>query len=1114
MDNQAAKDRTVLTVVAETDPSRSPGIASCQFQSVAILSVSQSQILVYLGTENGRILLYSWDPSTSLSVSSAVIPSSDLQSYAKDLNLLQNSTNSLRISSSSSAPSDNIILLASRTIGDHAIEAMYPLQESNKVAAMSDNLVFLFDLYLVDSIQQLTFTRGASAMTRRMLSPKNAHPKALNGESDLIAGIQRGGVSESDLRLGLQRQSDRTSGKSGESSSRGTGQAFLQRLGGVGRTNGKPVRSLEAGKEGSRRPGNNAGVGKRERNAQLAVAVGKRLLLCEILSVARDSKVKEMTRHKQSNLATNDLLVSSYIKVKEIPGAEGITTMAWLDNALIVGTAHGYMLIAVTNGQVTPIFSLPDSSDPPLLKSFAKDCEALLLIDNVGIVVNTAGQPTAGSLLFKYSPDSLGQTAQYVVVGKRGQLELYHRKTGSRVQSLSLTAVEIGHSVIADDNDGEFVVVATESKVSCLRQVPVEEQLKELLRQKEYDEAVCLAEEFVKEGEGDCAKERLSLLHAQAGFLLLFDMQFKEAVDHFLQSEVMQPSEIFPFIMPDPNRWSTLVPRNRYWGLHPPPQPLEVVIENWLLTIQRGFLLKKAGVATGKHVVGGTLPPSPSSRSILLESAIQNIIRYLKASRNKDLAPLMKEGVDTLLMYLYRVLELTEEMEQLASSENSCVVEELEALLQESGHLPTLAFLCASKGMQSRALDIWRVLAWRNLTIPLQGSSVTRKRGKESSGLVSDQLAAATEASRLLEESSDHNLVLQHLTWILEMDQDLVVKVLTSSKRSRPLPPEEVFSAVSSDAVDVHQRYLQWLIEDQRSEDARFHTLYALSLTKTALDIDEDVECRSGDYVSDEEKKTLSHNGCIDKELHETDAQNGNQLKSRSVRERLQLFLLSSDKYDAEAVLNLIKGSRLWSEQAILYRKLGEETSVLQILALKLEDSEAAEQYCAELGRPDAYMQLLDMYLEPGDGREPMYKAAVRLLHCHGESLDPLQVLEALSPDMPLQLASETLSRMLRARVHHHRQGQIVQNLSRAVNLDARLSRFEERSRHVQINDESLCDSCHARLGTKLFAMYPNDLVVCYKCFRRYGEHICPITGHDFGKDPIFKPSWLVRNFE
>jgi hypothetical protein len=56
-----------------------------------------------------------------------------------------------------------------------------------------------------------------------------------------------------------------------------------------------------------------------------------------------------------------------------------------------------------------------------------------------------------------------------------------------------------------------------------------------------------------------------------------------------------------------------------------------------------------------------------------------------------------------------------------------------------------------------------------------------------------------------------------------------------------------------------------------------------------------------------------------------------------------------------------------------------------------------------------------------------------------------------------------------------------VHNLSRALDVDAKLARLEERSRHVQINDESVCDSCHARLGTKLFAMYPDDTVVCYK---------------------------------
>ncbi|XP_058092312.1 vacuolar sorting protein 3-like [Magnolia sinica] len=79
---------------------------------------------------------------------------------------------------------------------------------------------------------------------------------------------------------------------------------------------------------------------------------------------------------------------------------------------------------------------------------------------------------------------------------------------------------------------------------------------KYLLRKKNFKEAIHLLEEL--ECEGEMTKEMLSFMHAQVGFLLLFDLHFVDAVNHFLQSETMQPSEIFPFIMQDPNHWSQL----------------------------------------------------------------------------------------------------------------------------------------------------------------------------------------------------------------------------------------------------------------------------------------------------------------------------------------------------------------------------------------------------------------------------------------------------------------------------------------------------------------------------------------------------------------------------
>ncbi|XP_059316454.1 vacuolar sorting protein 3 isoform X3 [Lycium ferocissimum] len=536
-----------------------------------------------------------------------------------------------------------------------------------------------------------------------------------------------------------------------------------------------------------------------------------------------------------------------------------------------------------------------------------------------------------------------------------------------------------------------------------------------------------------------------------------------------------------------------LVPRNRYWGLHPPPSLLEKVVDDGLTGIQRAIFLKKAGVETAAD---DEFLLNPPSRADLLESAIKNMTRYLEASRHKDLTPSVCEGVDTLLMYLYRALNRVDDMERLASSENSCIVEELESLLSESGHLRTLAFLYASKGMSAKSLSIWRLLARNYSSSYLKDSHGANHLQDTIKDISSDQETAVMEASIILEASSDQELVLQHLGWIADINQLLAVQVLVSEKRTNPLPPDEVIAAIDPRKVEILLRYLQWLIEDQDSGDTRFHTAYALLLSKSALDANEKEHATQNSEFVNQKEMNISARG-------------NNSIFDTHVRERLQIFLQSSDLYDPDEVLDLVEGSELWLEKAILYRKLGQETLVLQILALKLEDCEAAEQYCAEIGRPDAYMQLLEMYLEPMNGKEPMFTAAVRLLHNHGEMLDPLQVLERLSPDMPLQLASETILRMLRARLHHHRQGQIIHKLSRALDIDASLARFEERSRHVLINADSVCDSCHARLGTKLFAMYPDDTIVCYKCFRRQGESTS-VSGRDFKKDILYKPGWLV----
>ncbi|KAI7984687.1 Vacuolar sorting protein 3 [Camellia lanceoleosa] len=999
--------RTVLEPLADINPSS----LSSSIRSLAFSTLSDSQTLIFAGTDSGILLLLSLNPNSP--------PNSNTQN-----------SNQFNNNNNNSVPAKSVSFLRYASVSVSSVDYVHIIDHVGQVLVLSGGFLFLVDLLLRQPVRKLGVFKGVSVVARRVRS-------GVSESTDLVGGDSSGASSSEFSRTGLR---------------------LLQKLGGASgiRSNGLKVKESELHRDG---------------NCVFAIVTGRRLVLVELRIGRSDS-------HGDGD---GDGDGGSFLILKEIQCVDGVKTMVWLDDSIIVGSLSGYFLYSCVTGLGGLIFSLPDPASPRL-KLLLKEYKVLLLVDNVGVIVNAQGQPVGGSLIFRRAPDSVGEIASCVAVVRNGKMELYHKRSGNCIQIVSFADEEVGSCVVADENGGgQLIVVATPSKVICYRKVPSEEQIKDLLRKKNFEEAISLVEEL--QSEGEMTKEMLSFVHAQVGFLLLFDLHFEEAVNHFLLSETMQPSEIFPFIMRDPNRWSLLVPRNRYWGLHPPPSPLENVVDDGLMAIQRAIFLKKAGVETA---VDDAFLLNPPNRDDLLQSAIENIIRYLHVSREKDLTPSVKEGVDTLLMYLYRALNHVEDMERLASSENSCIVEELETLLNDSGNLRTLAFLYASKGMSAKALAIWRILSrnyssghWKDPKVEMDSQQSLNNR-------ISGKEIAAIEASKILEKSSDQDLVLQHIGWIADVDQALAVRVLTS-ERTDQLSPDEVISAIDPKKVEILQRYLQWLIEDQDSEDTQFHTTYALLLAKSAF-----------------ETENTSQNS----EAGNLEETNMSMFQS-PIRERLQIFLQSSELYDPEEVLDLIEGSELWLEKAILYKKLGQETLVLQILALKLEDSEAAEQYCAEIGRPDAYMQLLEMYLDPKDGKEPMFKAAVRLLHNHGESLDPLQVLERLSPDMPLQLASDTILRMLRARLHHHRQGQIVHSLSRAIDIDASLGRLEERSRHVQINDESLCDSCHARLGTKLFAMYPDDTIVCYKCFRRQGESKS-ITGRDFKRDPMFKAGWLV----
>ena len=92
------------------------------------------------------------------------------------------------------------------------------------------------------------------------------------------------------------------------------------------------------------------------------------------------------------------------------------------------------------------------------------------------------------------------------------------------------------------------------------------------------------------------------------------------------------------------------------------------------------------------------------------------------------------------------------------------------------------------------------------------------------------------------------------------------------------------------------------MIEDQDCDDTQFHTLYALSLAKSAIEAFETENTYQNSDIGRVDETVISDNRM-------------NSIFESPLRERLQIFLSSSDLYDPDEVLDLIEGSELWLEK-------------------------------------------------------------------------------------------------------------------------------------------------------------------------------------------------------
>lgn len=114
-----------------------------------------------------------------------------------------------------------------------------------------------------------------------------------------------------------------------------------------------------------------------------------------------------------------------------------------------------------------------------------------------------------------------------------------------------------------------------------------------------------------------------------------------------------------------------------------------------------------------------------------------------------------------------------------------------------------------------------------------------------------------------------------------------------------------------------------------------------------------------------------------------------------------------------------------------------------------------------------------------------MLNEALNLLSRRWDRINGAQALRLLPSDTKLQQLLPFLEPLLKKSSEARRNLSVIKSLRHSENLQVKDELYESRKRVVKISSESICSLCNKRIGSSVFAVYPNGTtLVHFVCFR------------------------------
>eukprot|EP00092_Neocalanus_flemingeri_P080994 GFUD01101091.1.p1 GENE.GFUD01101091.1~~GFUD01101091.1.p1 ORF type:complete len:856 (+),score=262.22 GFUD01101091.1:72-2639(+) len=352
-------------------------------------------------------------------------------------------------------------------------------------------------------------------------------------------------------------------------------------------------------------------------------------------------------------------------------------SVAWGGESLCFGTRGEYSLYSVGRGEqegVQDLFPTGRNQEPKV--TLLQDNRFALDKDDQTTFISPSGQLNPKAVQWSEVPQAMVHDQPYLVSVLSKSVEIRTDEPRILIQTLELPKPRL----VSCSGQGR-VYIASTGLVWCLTMVPVSEQVPQLLRDKQFELAVTVAN-ICDESLTDKSR-RIQHIQTLMAFDLFCNHKFKESMEVFFQLDIC-PSHVIGL-------YTGLLPAEFQDKLVYPDSP--PVLQG--REMENGLLALIAYLTQMRHKLNNASAPSTLSPQPLVDGII-----VIKSKRQA------LQIIDTTLLKCYLQTNDALVAPLLRLKDNNCHLEEAERFLKKSQKFTELVIFYNTRKLHRKALEL------------------------------------------------------------------------------------------------------------------------------------------------------------------------------------------------------------------------------------------------------------------------------------------------------------------------------------------------------------------------------------------------------------------------